>query len=457
MVRSPVDLLRAVVATATLVAFLLLDRFFGAAVIGFGADLLGGLDALGDAFATGLAVVVRVGTLVLLAGGFVRAALGGRWRMLLTTITGVAVGLVPYLAFSSTVAGEHNAVTITIDGNAGVVSTGSFPSGPGLTIITAVVAASSPWLSRRSRRLSWLLVLGLATVRLLTDQLSGDSVLAVLAGWVGGSAALVILGGPTRRPTRDAVMAGLASVGVDLVELEPASVDARGSTPYFGVQRDGAKLFVKALGEDERDADLLFRIYRYVVPRHLGDERPFSTLRRAVEHEALVALMAIRLGVRTPAVAAFADAEPNAFVLSYEQVAGRSLDRVELDEMTDDLMDRIWGQFVILREHRIAHRDLRLANMFLDDDGQVWIIDFGFSELAANDLLLANDLAELVTSFALSVGAERAVAAARGAIGAEALATALPRLKPGYLSGAGRTGLKEQSGLLEDLRGRIAS
>ena len=45
-------------------------------------------------------------------------------------------------------------------------------------------------------------------------------------------------------------------------------MDARGSTPYFGVGADGAKLFVKALGHDERSADLLFRIYRtHPAPR----------------------------------------------------------------------------------------------------------------------------------------------------------------------------------------------
>ena len=41
----------------------------------------------------------------------------------------------------------------------------------------------------------------------------------------------------------------------------------------------------------------------------------------------------------------------------------------------------------------IAHRDLRLANVFLAADGVVWMIDFGFSELAASDLLMATDLA----------------------------------------------------------------
>ena len=36
------------------------------------------------------------------------------------------------------------------------------------------------------------------------------------------------------------------------------------------------------------------------------------------------------------------------------------------------------------------------------------MIDFGFSELAASDLLLANDVAELVASSSVVVGAERA-------------------------------------------------
>src|SRR5215831_9558634 len=124
-------------------------------------------------------------------------------------------------------------------------------------------------------------------------------------------------------------MDGLAQVGRPMRTLERAGVDARGSTPYFGVGSDGTKLFVKALGEDERSADLLFRLYRSVQPRQFGDERPFSSLRRAVEHEALVALAARDLGVRTPRLCAFASAEPNGYVLAYETIDGKSLDRLD--------------------------------------------------------------------------------------------------------------------------------
>jgi glycosyltransferase 2 family protein len=100
---------------------------------------------------------------------------------------------------------------------------------------------------------------------------------------------------------------------------------------------------------------------------------------------------------------------------------------------------------------------LRLANIFLAADGDVWLIDFGFSELAASNALLATDLAELVASSALHVGAERAVTGAAAAVGSDGLRGALDRLHAWALSGATRTALQERAGLLDDLRARIAA
>ena len=272
---------------------------------------------------------------------------------------------------------------------------------------------------------------------------------------LAGALADAVLGTPSRRPTQVAVVDGLTRSGVGLADLHPASVDARGSTPYFGTTTDGAALFVKALGADERNADLLFRMVRSAMPRDLGDERPFSSLRRAVEHEAFVALAASHAGVRTPPLAGFAAAEPGGFVLAYVAIDGRSLDGVDPEEITDAVLAGIWEQMAILRAHGIAHRDLRLANVFLAADGQVWMIDFGFSELAASDLLLATDLAELVTSLSLKVGPERAVAVAQEAVGPAALSEALPRFDPKFLSGATRTAIKENPQLIADVRSRI--
>jgi glycosyltransferase 2 family protein len=448
--RSPSDFLRLVVALAVVVATMVVDWLFGETLAEFAAELLRGLDALPEWLLGAIVIATRLTAAIMLVAGVVVVVRRGRWRVLLTVASAAIVAALGAVLVN-TLAPEPSAAVVDLDG----FLLRSFPSSPGLAAASAAVTAAAPWLSRRWRRVGWTVVVVIGVAHFMTTPISLAALRAFLIGWLVGAVAVVVLGGPNRRPSGRSIAAGLADVGVPLARLEQASLDARGSTPYFGVARDGRRLFVKALGEDQRSADTLFRLYRRLQPRHLGDERPFSTLRRAVEHEALVALTASALGIRTPAVVAMATAEPNGFVLAYEAVDGRSLDRLEPDEVTDDLLRDIWSHVIELQTHRIAHRDLRLANIFVATGGDIWMIDFGFSELAASDLLLANDLAELLASSSLQVGSERAVGNAVAVAGGSRLAAAVPRLEPWALSGATRTGLKEHEGLIDDLRTRV--
>jgi glycosyltransferase 2 family protein len=453
-IRSPADVLRLVVAVAVLLVLLGVQWLFGDTLTRFAADLLSGLGAIPDWIVNVVIVGTRVLVVVVIGGGFVVTLLRGRWRFLFTV--GAAAVIAGALAWLLDRIGPSPATdVIHVTDVLAPINGRGFPSGPGVAVAAAIVTAAAPWVARRWRRAGWALVIGLALTRFLSGPISFDALRGVLIGWVVGAAVLVIFGGPSRRPTSASIAAGLGAVGAPLARLEPASVDARGSTPYFATATDGRKLFVKALGEDQRSADLLFRLYRYATRRQLGDERPFSTLRRTVEHEAFVALAADAAGVRTPRFVALATADPNAFVLAYEAIDGKSLDSVAPDDLSDAVLEAIWGQVKLLRAHRIAHRDLRLANVFLAADGEAWAIDFGFSELAASDLLLANDLAELTTSLASVVGVTRSVDHAARAVGPAGLAPALDRLHPWALSGATRTAIKAQPGLLDDVRTQV--
>lgn len=443
--RSPCDLLRLVVSAVALVVAILLDVLFGNALTAFAADLLRGLDALPAWLVEGFAAVVRITAAVVLVVALGRAVVHGRWRYLL--VLGLAALLGVTLFWLLSLLDLPKDATVV----SGIILPG-FPTAYGLVAVTGMLTAAAPWTSRGHRQLAWALIVGLAIVRFLSTPLSFETLLAVLTGWLAGSGALLVLGGPLRRPTAHAVADGLAKVGLPLHELVPASVDARGSSPFLGTSADGQRLFVKSLGDDERSADLLFRLWRRASRRKFGDEPSFSTLRRAVEHEALVSLSASIVGIRTPRFVALAKAEPNGFVLVYEAVAGRSLDGLAPEQMTDELLAQVWDKVTELRSHGIAHRDLRLANVFRSDDGEIWLIDFGFSELAADPLLLTTDLAELMASTATKVGASRAFSAAATAVGSDALRSTLPRLNLMYLSGATRTALKQQPEVLAELR-----
>ena len=321
----------------------------------------------------------------------------------------------------------------------------------------AFFSAVSPYLTTRWRRFGWIMMGVLVFARMI-DGLKPpvDDLLVLALGYSVGAATLLVLGAPDRRPRMSEIAASLGRSGFDLSTLAKASVDARGSTPYFATTTDGDRLFVKVLTPEERAGDNMFRVFRMARLKGVGDERPFSSLKRAVEHEAVVSLKASADGVRTPRLEAIAEIEPNSVVMAYRVIDGSSLDGVPDDALTDEVIQGVWSQVGVMRQRRTAHRDLRLANVFLDDAATPWIIDFGFSELAATDGQLRSDIAELLVSTAEKTGAERSVANAIAILGPEPIADAAQRVQPLALSGATREALKEQKGLDSEVRDQIA-
>lgn len=450
---APSDVFRAIVAVASLASALLIGRFFDQAIVAAAAALFDGLGSLPSWVFDAVSVTGAVLLVGLLGAGLAVVVTGRHWRLLASAaLAAAAAGAVTAITSPAIDAIEQVAPESDL-----ALIDGRIPSAALLAATTAVVVVVATSLPRLWRRLSWMLVVVLLLLRFIGAPLSLDSIVAALAGWAVGSIVVVALGAPSRRPSPGSVLAGVAAVGIDLDRIDPASVDARGSTPYFGTAPDGSRFFVKVLGGDERSADLMFRVWRFLQPRNFGDQRPFSSLRRGVEHEALVAVMARQFGIRTPEVAGVATAHPNGYVLVYEAISGRSLDELDPDEMTDDVLDQAWAQLAELRRHRVAHRDLRLANVFLDASGSLFLIDFGFSELAAEELLLQTDIVELLASSAAVVGVERSVRAARDAVGPAAVADAARLLVPSRLSGATRTAMKASPGLLEQLRAQARS
>ena len=144
----------------------------------------------------------------------------------------------------------------------------------------------------------------------------------------------------------------------------------------------GDGVFVKVLGREEHSSDLLFRFYRWLRFRGLGDEAIASSLKQSIEQEALVSLLAAGHGIRTPRLLDVSEIDANRLALAFVRIQGSSLDAVPAERLTDEVLQGIWRLVADLHRAGIAHRDLRLANLFLDG-GQAWPIDFGFGTVAA--------------------------------------------------------------------------
>ena len=278
--------------------------------------------------------------------------------------------------------------------------------------------AAAPWLSRPWRRASWATLLLIGAARLITGGLLPmQLVLALAAGVTVGAGLLVAFGVPDRRMGPAGVAAALRAGGVPVSQVTGPLAAAKGSRPFQAAAGDGRALFVKVFGSDQRDADLLYRAWRGIRLRGVGDTRPAVSLLRAVEHEALVAVMAERAGVAVPHVGQVIKAGDGSVLLTMELIPGRSLDGIPAGSITDELAREVWREVGRLHQAQIAHRSLHGSNIMIGQDGSAVLADFSFAELAATGRQRAIDVAELLTSLAGRIGPDRAVAAAAAAIG----------------------------------------
>jgi hypothetical protein len=190
--------------------------------------------------------------------------------------------------------------------------------------------------------LSGLVIVAIFAVPILTRRFRLFGYLVALpVGVAIGAAVLVAFGRPDRRPTARAVAAGLSDAGLNASRIEQND-GGRSQSAYTAiVSEDGAAehdVDIKVLGADERAADLLAHGSRFVRLKDVGNFRPFSPLRRRVEHEALVALFARDVGARTQRVRAVVDLGGDAMLIAHDAVNGTRLVPDPAKPMTDEML-----------------------------------------------------------------------------------------------------------------------
>ncbi|MFZ4234726.1 lysylphosphatidylglycerol synthase domain-containing protein [Streptomyces murinus] len=314
---------------------------------------------------------------------------------------------------------------------------------PVIAYMTAVGMSRRP----RWRSVLWIVLLLDAFSMLVTGYTTAFSiVLTVLIGWSVAYGTLYAVGSPNVRPTGQTLLAGLRHVGFrpvgaareEVVESENGDRGRR----YFVTLEDGPPLDVTVVDREQQAQGFFYRAWRNLTLRGFATRSSLQSLRQALEQEALLAYAAIAAGANAPKLIATSELGPDAVMLVYEHTGGRTLDALADEEITDDLLRSAWSQVRALQSRRIAHRRLAGDAILVGRSGEVILAELRGGEIAAGELLLRMDVAQLLTTLGLRVGAERAVASAVEVLGPDAVADCLPMLQPIALTRSTRNTLR---------------
>ncbi|WP_245655722.1 lysylphosphatidylglycerol synthase transmembrane domain-containing protein [Microtetraspora fusca] len=329
------------------------------------------------------------------------------------------------------------------------------------TVLTPAIAyATAVRMTRRPRwrtLMAGAIVLDVFALFTATKVTALGVIVTYMVGLAVGYGTLYGIGSANTRPPGSAVIHALRRLGFAPMSGRRVEDDSSGSRRYLVGLAGGAQLDVTVLDRDRQVAGIVYRLWRRVWLHPDTRRRAIRSLRAELEREALMAYAAQAAGANLPRLLGTSEVGTEAALLAYEHVDSRPLEELSDDEIDDALLAQIWEQVRLLEAHRLAHRHLTGESIHVDKDGRVLLVDARSGEIAAGDLLLRLDLAQLLTYLGLRVGPERSVASAAAVLGADTLAGALPLLQQIALTRGTRAAARKEKNLLPALREQIAA
>jgi uncharacterized membrane protein YbhN (UPF0104 family) len=276
---------------------------------------------------------------------------------------------------------------------------------------------------------------------------------AIATAAAASSLVQLILGAPNTSPRAATVGEILERLGYRVSSVERFG-GFRGFVGFRVDIDDGRQLIVKVISRDLWASLLPVQMYRAARFRDVGQDRPFRSLRSAVEHEALCALKAHSDGVPTARLAVVAEFPPNAMMMAFDTRSRVSLSELEPSRRTPQLLESVWAIVDALQRSHTVHRRLNEDALWVDDDDVVVLVGFASASLGVVGSALSTDVAEVLAATAAPLGVQRAVEFAVAGVGPTAVAAALPRLQPLALTPRTRGAVKA-AGCLEELRTEV--
>ncbi len=294
-----------------------------------------------------------------------------------------------------------------------------------IAMLAAVLTVSGPWLPARWRRWWWALLLAFVPIHLVVSAVvPARSLLGLAVGWFVGALVVLVVGTPALEVPLDGAVRAMGRRGFVVSTL--TVVKPAGPGPLVlsaGCEQPQSLGVVEMYGPNQRSFGALRQYWRWLRLRNRETGPLQMSMRRAVEHRALMAIAIGDLGVANTTTMAVAALERGWTLYAHSATRG-----TPVAEATDEAgVNKVWESLGVLHEHQIAHGDLRSREITIDGEAALFG-GFGNAEYGAADEQLQADIAHLLVTTSALHGAERAVTAAIAVFGKDPVLTASGRL-----------------------------
>ena len=447
--RRPLDLARFLLAVVLIAATVAIAYFATGTTEGLEEDIISGADRLPGLIVLAASVIAGLGLVGLPVAAAVSLVVRRRVRQLFDALLGLLLTVIGLTAANwaiATYAPDRfvSAITGTLSGE--IPATAPLLGGLVAFITVTRLMGRRPW-----NVLSVLVISAQVIVLLVGGGVAVPGLLmTIFAGWAIGLLARYALGTPTTRPSGVQVAETLARTGLPLTVLRASRSTSVGRR-YQATTRDGEDLEIVVLDRDLEGAGLARSAWRALRLREESADSTFN-MRRSLDHAALMAYACESAGVPVPGLVMTSEVGADSTLLAYRYVVGRRFSELTGDDLTDEDLVGAWRIVRDMHEHQMAHRALTADNLMLDGRGRVWALGESRGTVAASDLSMRIDVAEMLCTLAMIVGADRAVRTGRRVLGVSTLGRALPVLQPVALSAPTRRAMRKRRDLMVHLR-----
>jgi glycosyltransferase 2 family protein len=454
-IRRPVDALRCIMSCVWIFLLAVAAVAASATTTGVETDIVGASKRLPQAVLTVAPAIALFALLILPVGLAATQLMRRQVRHLAEAVaTGLAAGAAAQVAnillLRPAAARLYDAIIMSHPGASHADALDPY--------LTGLVAYAT--MIGLTGRTAWRNALGIAIGVYAIVQLAAlhttvlSILITLLAGRAIGLGVRYVAGSTSQRPpARDiavALSAGdLAVTAIRRVRRVRPSV--AGSRFYTVSTQDGDGFDVVVFDRDQQAAGAFYRLYRWLrVQGQVSRTAPLS-VDRSVERRALLSYATEDAGVPTPRLRTLVRVGPEAAVLAFDHHEGTTLMQRN-PGCTDAELEGIWDAVTRLHAHHVAHRGLTADRIVFTTNGQVMLLDPGDGDVAASDLQIHLDLAQLIAELALFTGPEKSAKLAVERVSGSELVAVLSLLQPVALARSTRKALRSRRDVLPAVR-----